>query len=138
MGNVAAAPHRAVQRAQELEASSRLAADLLCTRLGRASEGEPLYKDMIERRTRLQGADQRQTLVSINNYAVALGQLDRQGDAEPLFREIVATAKTNSGLGPNDRDTKAFAENYAKCLEALGRGDEARDLRKLYGLEAPK
>jgi len=71
------------------------------------------------------------------NLARLLTDAGRPGDAEPLARQAVAKATTSPSLGPRHAQTKTFAAAHAKCLDALGRQDEAAALRKEFGVPEP-
>lgn len=52
----------------------------------------------------------------------------------PLFRDAVAKAVNNPNVGDRHQAAMLYAANHAKCLDSLGRHDEAAELRKQFGL----
>lgn len=69
---------------------------------------------------------------TLNNLAGLLRVTGRYAEAEPLFRRMLAIMEQALPGHPN---TRTGAENYARCLEALGNHAEAAALCARYGLE---
>ncbi|CAN5632702.1 hypothetical protein BH09PLA1_BH09PLA1_06380 [soil metagenome] len=110
---------------------------LLLQAQGKLSEAEPLWREALERSRRVLGDDHPSTLISISNMGFLLQAQGKLSEAEPLIHEALTKAKTNPSLGSKHPYTKRFAANYAKCLDAMGRRDEAAALRKEFGLADP-
>jgi tetratricopeptide (TPR) repeat protein len=103
---------------------------------GKLDQAEPLSQEAVERSRRVLRDDPR-TVISIYNMGALLQAQGKLAEAEPLCREAVTRAKANKSLGPKHPNTKRFAENYAKCLDALGRHPDAAEVRKEFGLPEP-
>jgi hypothetical protein len=86
---------------------------------------------------RVLGKDHPSTMMALNDYRFVLESLGRFTQAEPLARQAVAWATANPSLGPQHPQTKGFAAAHARCLDALGRRDEAAAVRKEFGLPDP-
>jgi hypothetical protein len=73
----------------------------------------------------------------INNMGGLLQAQGKLDQAASLFREAMTKAKASPSVGANHPNTKRFAANHSKCLDALGRHDEAAVVRKEFGLPDP-
>jgi serine/threonine protein kinase/Tfp pilus assembly protein PilF len=104
---------------------------------GKLDEAEPLHRESVERSRRVLGDDHPDTLISINNMGFLLRAQGELDEAEPLHREAATKARANPSLGPKHPTTKRFAENYARCLDALSRHGEAAAVREQFGLPEP-
>jgi tetratricopeptide (TPR) repeat protein len=105
--------------------------------LKRFPEAEPLFKQALEQRLRIQGKDHRNTIMSMKNYAVTLRALGRASEAEPMAREALSRAMSNPMMGPGHVSTRSCAAAHAHCLDALGRAEEAATIRTQFKLPPP-
>jgi tetratricopeptide (TPR) repeat protein len=96
-------------------------------RLGRLAEALPMYRDVHSGQLKLYGAENRQTLVSANNYASTLNGLQRFEEAKSLFLKTLPAARCV--LGDNDDLTLKMRWNYAKALYKVD-GATLDDLRE--------
>jgi tetratricopeptide (TPR) repeat protein/tRNA A-37 threonylcarbamoyl transferase component Bud32 len=95
----------------------------------RLKEAEPMYRDLIERQSRVLGADHPSTLVNRSNYAtllIDLGRLDGPDGAEAVIRATYA-ALTRT-IGPDRFETLLALNNLAKVVQDQGRLEESLPL----------
>ena len=83
------------------------------------SEAEPLFREALETRERVLGADHPDTAASYNNVASNLDAQGRYEEAEPLFPKALEIRERV--LGANHPDTAAAYNNVASNLNAQGR-----------------
>lgn len=100
------------------------AAEILSDEEKKASgEAERLLREALGAQRRSLGADDRHTLITMNNLACLLRDRGRTAEAEPLFRELVNAADRTL---PPDHDYLAiFHGQYGRCLLKMGRYEEA-------------
>lgn len=106
-----------------LDLAGELANEL--RQLGRHEDSEALYRDLLRVR-REQGTDTRMTHIALNSLAVLLQEMDRQAEAEPLYREAAEIGERMWGRDNEDTLTARF--NLACVQRDLGRLDEAEQL----------
>lgn len=127
-----------VQPAYELALKSLEPADLTAHNLGRGLVLTLMRLDRWEdalveaqrvagRHLETIGADSPHTMLAQDQVVQALMQLKRFDEAEPIARDTYERAKDSSRMPAGNR--RALAMRLAKCLEALGRIDEAEALR---------
>ena len=88
-----------------------------------------LLREALEARRETQGDRQKDTLGSINNYAMLLKAQGDLDGAAPLLCEALDGCRET--LGDRHKDTLASMRNYARLLEAQGKAGEARVMRVL-------
>jgi hypothetical protein len=101
------------------------------------------FPQVYNARKRMLGAEDPNTLGSMNNLAVALGDLGRHADAEALHREAFDTRRRV--LGAEHPDTLTSMNHLAGLLQDLGRHADAETLhrkaldtrRRVLGVEHP-
>ena len=111
-----------------IEASVRDAIQRVLREIGRADLALPHAEAALALRRRELGADDPETLDSLNNYAVIVQRLGRSAEAEPLARQ--ALERYRRVRGDDHRDTISALNNYAYVLDELGRSAEAEPLYK--------
>ena len=117
-------------------------------RVGRVEEALKLYRDVYSGELKLYGAEHRQTLVSANNYASSLVDIQRFKEAKSLLCRTVPVARRV--LGENIETTLRLRSTYAEVLYSdddatLGDLHEAvttleeteRTARRVFGSEHP-
>lgn len=111
---------------------------------GRFAEAQPLFLQVLQIRTKALGERDRDTLGSVNNYAIILSAVGRADEAAPLIKrayEILA-----ADLGESAPATLNSLNNLAANLMARGLNREAEPLlrkaldlrRKSLGANAPQ
>ena len=83
-------------------------------KIGRIEEALNLYRDVYSGELKLYGAEDRQTLISAYNYAIALIELQRFDQAKSLLRQSVRVARRV--LGENVETTLKLRWIYAAAL----------------------
>ena len=83
-------------------------------------------KETLERRKATLGLDHPDTLNSLNNLATLYRELDRPGEAEPLFRDAVTGARQKLGL--DHSFTQTYLRNLADCYDRLQQPEKAEPL----------
>jgi tetratricopeptide (TPR) repeat protein len=83
-------------------------------KIGRIEEALNLYRDVYSGELKLYGAEDRQTLISAYNYAIALLELQRFDQAKSLLRQSVCVARRV--LGENVETTLKLRWIYAAAL----------------------
>jgi non-specific serine/threonine protein kinase/serine/threonine-protein kinase len=106
----------------------------LLVRMNRPAEALPLFEKVLAGRRRILGENHAHTLRSLSNCGAALEKLGRMPEAEAKYREALAKAMANPNLGPQHPDTRLYATNHAKSLDALGRHDEAAAVRTQFSI----
>jgi serine/threonine-protein kinase len=96
--------------------------------LGRWTDAEPQYKRALDLRETALGPDHRDTLSTLNDYAMVLRRLGRLGEAEPLVKK--ALDRRTADFGPDDPDRLVSLNDYGVVLHALHRYDQAESLHK--------
>ena len=86
--------------------------------MGRYSEAEPLAREVMEKRTVLQGQEHPRTLQSVNNLASVLSYKGDYEGAETLFRRTLEARERT--LGQEHPDTLRSIGNLAIVLNAKG------------------
>ncbi len=86
--------------------------------MGRYAEAEPLARQLVDRRTTLQGAEHPDTLQGINNLANLLYVKGDMTGAQPLYRQCLEARERT--LGPEHPDTLRSVRNLANSLYAVG------------------
>jgi len=97
--------------------------------LERFSEAAPIYRDILEIRSEVFGADHRLTNEIKSDYGIVLLNLDRFEEAETLLLESYGHFEADWGL--EDRRTQLTARRLVSLYEAIGDDDEADRFRRL-------
>lgn len=106
---------------------ARASLALVYTMQGRNDQAEPLYRDVIEYRTRAFGADDSLTMQAKNDLGVLLTEIpDRRAQAESLFTSVLKVQKARKGV--ENAGTLAVMANYSWLLAQEGRMAEAESL----------
>jgi tetratricopeptide (TPR) repeat protein len=100
----------------------------------RFEEAEPLYREVIASLTEELGPDYPVTARAQRNLAMLLLLTKRPELALPLAE---AALRVHAKAGGDPGWTKDSARTCAQALDALGRKDEAKDIRRRYGLDQP-
>lgn len=93
--------------------------------LGQISEAAAMYRRSIEIRRAAEGANDPETWSTMNNLGMLLIAGGQPEKAEPLFVELLAMCDTS--LPTDHYYTALFRNNYAECLIALGKLEEAQN-----------
>jgi tetratricopeptide (TPR) repeat protein len=93
-------------------------------RRGKFGDAVTLKLRVLGARKRTKGPADPETLLAMNNLAVAYLDVGQLKEAEPLLR---AVAETRVKLQPDDPDTLIVMSNYASLLSRLSRAQEADD-----------
>jgi len=94
-------------------------------------EAEPLLHQELEAMRAVAGPRHPDTLVSMNNMALLLQDMDKVDEALPLFEEALEVKR--SVLGPRDPGTLTSMNNLAMLLQDMGKLQEAEPLfREAY------
>jgi tetratricopeptide (TPR) repeat protein len=101
--------------------------------LGHFDKAEPFFLRAIAVGNKALGAEHPLTRRYQSHYARLLLMTDRPAEALQLARAALATHDRVNG--PNQAWTKDSAGVTADTLAALGRAEEAKALRKKYGIE---
>jgi tetratricopeptide (TPR) repeat protein len=104
----------------------------LLNKTGHASKAEPLFHRAISIGEKALGSNHTLTQRYVTHYARLLLDTARAAEALPLAQTALATHETASGA--NHLWTKDSARVTADALAALGRADEAAELRARYAL----
>lgn len=92
----------------------------------RYDEAEPLYKEVLEERTRMLGPDHREVINSWNSYSQLLGlKGDDEGMLAANFKLIQTLERLSEERGELDVSLPAIYHNRAYTLKQLGRQEEA-------------
>jgi len=116
----------------ELSEQPEVRAKLMATigavyyKLGLFAEAEPLYRQSLELREQVLGAEDSETLGSMNNLATLYMNAGRPDEAEPLY--VAALAGRRRVLGSQHPDTLVSMNNLAILSRKLGRHDVAERL----------
>ena len=100
-------------------------------------QAEPLLRESLERSRRVLGDDHPDTLISLNNLGHLLSAQGKHAEAEEFYREAATRAMASASLGPGHPYTAGFGSNHIKCLNTLGRHNEAAAVRRKFGLADP-
>ena len=109
-------------------AAQEALADFLNRAIQRPAESEPLAKQTWESRSRVFGPEHRDTLDSLDTYAVAVGLAGRKEEAISLHRRCLEARMRT--LGPEDGQTLTSMNNLAVQLNSMGRFEEAASLSR--------
>ena len=82
--------------------------------LGRFKEASSIFRDVYSGELKLYGAEDRQTLISAYNYAIALIELQRFDQAKSLLRKSIRVARRF--LGVNTETALKMRWFYAEAL----------------------
>jgi serine/threonine protein kinase/Tfp pilus assembly protein PilF len=104
---------------------------------GKLNEAQPLLQEALARRRQLFGEEDPDTLVSKNNLATLLLAQNQPDQAAPLLCEALTAAANSPRLGRTHPKTTQFAANYARCLDAMGRHEEATTTRNQFNVPEP-
>ena len=96
--------------------------------MGKTSQAEASYREVIDRRTRVLGPDHPATLELRNNLALLLRYSGRLDEAEPMFRDILAHQRAL--LPPDHMNTISTMNNLALLLKDQGKLDETVALQR--------
>ncbi|KAG2441974.1 hypothetical protein HYH02_009768 [Chlamydomonas schloesseri] len=104
---------------------------------------EPLYRQALELRSRVLGAEHPDTIQSITHLANCIKERGQCGEAEPLYQQALELRRRV--LGEGHPETIRSINNLASCLYDLGQHDrmeplyrQALDLRRhMLGAEHP-
>lgn len=107
----------------------------LLNMLERYDQAEQMYRKALASRERILGEHHIETLLSVYGLATVLIETDRHTEADPLLRRALDSAVSDPSLGADHPYTLLFARAYARCLDRLGRGDEAASVRDYFGLD---
>jgi serine/threonine protein kinase/tetratricopeptide (TPR) repeat protein len=94
--------------------------------LGEYSLAALVFQKALATRKAKLGPDHPDTLISMNNLAVAYGDSGQLAKAVPLFEERLEMTKARHG--PDHPDTFASMHNLAKAYQATGKRDQALPL----------
>ena len=100
----------------------------------RFEEAEPLYREVIASLSDELGPDYPVTACAQRNLAMLLLLTKRPEQALPIAE---AALRVHARAGGDPAWTKDSARTWAQALDALGRKDEAKDVRRQYGLRPP-
>jgi tetratricopeptide (TPR) repeat protein len=101
---------------------------LLRVELKRHADAVPLLEETLERDRALYPPGTNSIAGDMFHLASALLDSGQPAKAEPILRALLAPPYD---LGPNHNRTPGRIRSLAQCVEALGRGDEARDHMRL-------
>ena len=96
-------------------------------REGKYAEAEPLLRQMLQLREKVNGPESVQTSFPQAYLGVVLGRLGKYAEAEALLRQALKTQMEQTGKGMN---YAAFEQMLAEVYEAEGRYGEAEPLLK--------
>jgi len=82
--------------------------------LGRDEEAVLMRRDVYSGRLRLNGEENKRTILAANNYAASLVILQRHGEAKSLMHKMMPVARRV--LGNSDELTLKMRQNYALTL----------------------
>jgi tetratricopeptide (TPR) repeat protein len=99
-------------------------------RMGRLDDAWILGSEIVERMNTVLGPTHRYTLSATSMKANVLLDQKYPELAEPSLRE--GLVRTTAALGEKHVTTKKYARLLALCLDALGRADEAEQLRSQF------
>lgn len=99
-------------------------------RMGRLDDAWTLANDVVERMNASLGPTHRYTLSATSMKANVLLDQKHPQFAEPILRE--GLARSTAALGEKHPTAKKYARLLALCLDALGRADEAEQLRRQF------
>src|SRR5262249_9114514 len=94
--------------------------------MGRTDEAVMLSRQVLDARVRTLGAQHLETMVSQNNLGLLMQKIGKLEDAARLFNAACSAAAES--LPPADYATALFRGNYGRCLVALERYQEAKEL----------
>jgi hypothetical protein len=94
--------------------------------MGAAAPALPLFERAYEGREAALPVDQTEVVDSLSMIAVALGELDRPGEALPHHREVLE--RRRRGAGPNSPLALTAQQNLIYCLGETGALAEAEEL----------
>ncbi|KAB5581164.1 hypothetical protein GE09DRAFT_1256464 [Coniochaeta sp. 2T2.1] len=111
--------------------------------LGKYKEAEAMYRQTLELRQKVLGAEHPDTLASMNNLAHVLYSLGKYGEAEAMHRQTLEL--TEKVLGAEHPSTLTSMMNLANVLGSLGKYKEAEAIHrqtlnlsgKVLGVEHP-
>ena len=110
----------------ETLAAQEALADFLNIAMQRPVESEPLAKQTWEARARVLGPEDRDTLDSMDTYAVAVGLAGRKRESSEISRRCFIARKRTLGL--EDEQTLMSMNNLAVALAELGEYEESVSL----------
>ena len=90
---------------------------------GALEEAEESFRDLDARNLQVLGETHPTTLLSMQNLAAVLTRLNRQGEAVPLYREVLDRYRL--ALQPNHPSVLVTAHNLARTLTEAGEATEA-------------
>ena len=93
-----------------------LQTNLACTygRLGRLEQALRIERDVYRGRLKLNGEENRATLLAATNYASTLFERSLHSEAKPLMRKLIPVARRV--LGDGDSLMLTMRKNYARAL----------------------
>ncbi len=107
-----------------LTALNRLAGVYRAT--GKLSEAEPIYAQILAKRTKILGPEDRDTLTAMHNLAGIYRELGRFADALPLYQNALEICRRV--LTPDDRQRLNAMEGLAGMYKDMGRYADAAPL----------
>ncbi len=121
----------------ETLAAQEALADFLNLYLQRPGESEPLAKQTWEARARVLGPEDRDTLDSLDTYAIAVGLAGRKVEAIGLSRRCLDARRRT--LGAEDEQTLISMNNLAVQLNEVGQHNESASLfREVFTVRRKK
>ena len=115
---------RPAEDAGRLHAQNNLATAY--AQAGRLAEAEPLYRDVLVTRRRVDGPNHKDTLVVAGNLGNLLSNQGKHSAAEAVLRDTLE--RQRAALGPEHEDTLRTAGNLASALQNQGKFAEAEPL----------
>jgi len=112
---------------QSLTSQTDLANVLL--RQDRNIEADSLYSDLVERYRRTLGETHPKTVAGIHQRGVAMWEMSRYDEAEPLLRRSYELV--NEAYADNPRQALSYANNLANFLGDAGQFSEAESLLQM-------
>jgi len=97
-------------------------------RVGRYEDAEPIYKDVLKIRRRVQGNQGEETLITASTLAKLYEDSGRLSEAEPLAREVLRGHEAI--YGKDHPETLLSADGLGSVLRRLGKYEEAAALHK--------